>query len=138
MRQTIPDDLRARVIQRDGYQCRYCGNQAGAFHLDHVYPVARGGETSYENLVMACAPCNTAKQARVGIWPKPPEYFKPKPNLAVRHAWIHAITLGIAMTGFILMAATKNPAYIVPVCFGAGGNLMNCLYLQEHLDAPER
>jgi hypothetical protein len=37
--------------------------------MDHVYPYHKGGETTVNNLVTACAHCNTSKQGRVGIWP---------------------------------------------------------------------
>lgn len=42
--------------------CRYCG--APAEHADHFVPLARGGLHCRENLVPACAPCNSSKKAR--------------------------------------------------------------------------
>jgi 5-methylcytosine-specific restriction endonuclease McrA len=35
------------------------------FHVDHVVPLARGGEHSYANTQPACPPCNMSKGARV-------------------------------------------------------------------------
>ena len=32
--------------------------------LDHVKPVAEGGDNSFENLVTACLDCNSTKQKR--------------------------------------------------------------------------
>lgn len=57
--------LRARVWDRDGGRCQYCGRalHPGAWTLDHKQPLARGGETTLENLVAACEPCNMAKGA---------------------------------------------------------------------------
>jgi hypothetical protein len=72
----ISYELRKSVLDRDGHQCRYCGTKEGPFHIDHVYPHIKGGVTSYENLVTACAPCNQSKHAHVGMWPKPLGYFR--------------------------------------------------------------
>lgn len=55
---------RAAVFRRDGYQCVYCGDYTEPLECDHVIPVSRGGETSMENLVTACRPCNREKGAK--------------------------------------------------------------------------
>lgn len=70
-RKSIPDNLRKMVFERDGYICRYCGNETQRPHADHVYPESRGGETTLANLVTACPGCNFKKKATVGIWPMP-------------------------------------------------------------------
>ncbi len=65
----VPDGLRLRVFQRDGFRCVYCRRhrdqlKSGEFlHADHVVPVANGGETTLENLACACSPCNAGKGA---------------------------------------------------------------------------
>jgi 5-methylcytosine-specific restriction endonuclease McrA len=61
----ISDGMRIRIYRRDGGACRYCGNDTGPFHLDHVIPIALGGATMMRNLVLACGPCNTKKGANV-------------------------------------------------------------------------
>lgn len=64
LREPIPAQLRFRVLQRDGFRCQYCGRSAAdgaALHLDHVVPVADGGETSADNLLTACDQCNLGK-----------------------------------------------------------------------------
>lgn len=71
----IPQDIRERVLRRDGYRCRYCGSLDGPFQMDHVYPESKGGETSVNNLVTACRKCNNKKHAQVGMWPKPVGYW---------------------------------------------------------------
>ncbi len=43
--------------------CAYCGNEAT--HRDHVVPLSRGGPDSPYNIVLACAPCNLSKHARL-------------------------------------------------------------------------
>lgn len=60
------DPFRDKILTRDGYTCRYCGNQLDEYniHLDHVYPKSRGGKRTYENMVISCPPCNMKKHAR--------------------------------------------------------------------------
>jgi 5-methylcytosine-specific restriction endonuclease McrA len=48
------------VFKRDGFQCQYCGNQKD-LTLDHLIPKAKGGKTSWNNLVTACKKCNSTK-----------------------------------------------------------------------------
>lgn len=64
----VPRDRRAAlsrrgVFARDGHRCQYCGDHADS--IDHVVPRSRGGEHSWENVVAACSPCNTAKRDRL-------------------------------------------------------------------------
>ncbi len=59
-------DQRLRVLKRDGYICQYCG--ADATQVDHVIPRKRGGTHDLENLVACCAPCNSAKGAKEGLF----------------------------------------------------------------------
>ena len=66
-RDPIPAQLRFRVLQRDGFRCQYCGRSArdgATLHLDHVVPVAAGGETSEDNMISACDTCNLGKSTR--------------------------------------------------------------------------
>lgn len=51
------------VYARDGWRCQYCGKQfpASALTFDHVLPRARGGKTSWGNVVTCCTPCNQKK-----------------------------------------------------------------------------
>jgi hypothetical protein len=63
-RRSIPLSLRFKVLERDGFACRYCGGtpQEGyILHVDHVIPVAQGGLNEEENLVAACWLCNSGK-----------------------------------------------------------------------------
>ncbi len=57
---------RIRIFERDGYKCRYCEKQLTRFTatLDHVKPVAEGGDNSINNLVTACLGCNSRKHHR--------------------------------------------------------------------------
>lgn len=54
---------RFNVFMRDGFACQYCGQRFTPDHLtfDHVRPRAKGGVSSWTNVVTACAPCNHLK-----------------------------------------------------------------------------
>ena len=55
---------RANVWIRDNGKCQYCGCKIGKndFTYDHVLPQSKGGKTCWENIVVACVPCNQRKQ----------------------------------------------------------------------------
>jgi 5-methylcytosine-specific restriction endonuclease McrA len=53
---------RRAVFARDDNRCQYCG--AAAENIDHVVPRSRGGQHVWENVVAACRPCNSRKEAR--------------------------------------------------------------------------
>lgn len=54
---------RVNVYTRDAYRCQYCGNAFKGSQLtyDHVVPRARGGQTTWDNIVTCCKPCNDRK-----------------------------------------------------------------------------
>ncbi len=57
---------RRNVFARDGNTCQYCGRHFGLSELtlDHVVPRARGGQTTWENVVCSCVSCNVRKGGR--------------------------------------------------------------------------
>ena len=52
-------EIRKHILDRDDNRCQYCGQIAN--QVDHVIPVAKGGQDTEDNLVAACARCNYAK-----------------------------------------------------------------------------
>ncbi|MDR5651148.1 HNH endonuclease [Ruixingdingia sedimenti] len=54
---------RFNLFLRDEFRCQYCGSTHD-LTFDHVVPRARGGVTSWENVVAACSPCNLRKGSR--------------------------------------------------------------------------
>ncbi|MFA5538731.1 MAG: HNH endonuclease [Gemmobacter sp.] len=54
---------RFNLFLRDEFRCQYCGSPRD-LTFDHVVPRARGGITSWENVVAACSPCNLHKGSR--------------------------------------------------------------------------
>jgi 5-methylcytosine-specific restriction endonuclease McrA len=57
---------RQNIYARDNSTCQYCGRQLprGELNLDHVIPRARGGRSTWDNVVCCCVNCNVAKGAR--------------------------------------------------------------------------
>ena len=70
---------RRNIFKRDRFTCQYCGTQPGSevLTLDHVVPRAQGGESRWDNCVLACVTCNkrkadrTPKQARMRLNKRP-------------------------------------------------------------------
>jgi len=70
----VSPGLREEVTLRAGNRCEYCGlsqvGQEATFHIDHVVPRTAGGETTSDNLALACVSCSLRKWARqTGIDP---------------------------------------------------------------------
>jgi DNA-directed RNA polymerase subunit RPC12/RpoP len=57
---------RIKIFERDKYICYKCGKQLTRFSttLDHIQPVSKGGDNSYDNLVTACLHCNSRRGAQ--------------------------------------------------------------------------
>jgi len=54
---------RRNLFKRDRFTCQYCGCQPRPDELtiDHVVPRSQGGQTTWENCVLACFRCNHKK-----------------------------------------------------------------------------
>ena len=48
------------IYKRDKNKCQYCGSTK-SLTIDHVIPKSKGGEDTWENLVVACSSCNVKK-----------------------------------------------------------------------------
>lgn len=51
------------LFNRDNWSCQYCGKKLhwNTIEIEHIMPTSRGGETSWQNCVAACKPCNKKK-----------------------------------------------------------------------------
>jgi 5-methylcytosine-specific restriction endonuclease McrA len=49
--------LRLRVLQRDGWRCQTCGAMAN-LEVHHLQFRSRQGENCEENLITLCSPCH--------------------------------------------------------------------------------
>lgn len=63
------DQATYEVMNRDGATCFYCGTDMinwsrDKVHIDHFYPVAKGGTDDPFNLVVSCEHCNLTKSAK--------------------------------------------------------------------------
>jgi 5-methylcytosine-specific restriction endonuclease McrA len=57
---------RRNLLIRDNCTCQYCSKHLTREDatIDHVQPRSRGGDTSWENVVLACRKCNIRKASR--------------------------------------------------------------------------
>ncbi len=105
---TIPASLRRLVIQRANDRCEYCGisqiGQVATFHIDHIVPIVVSGETSSENLALACVSCSLRKGARQNL--EDPEtgevvfIFNPRQQVWKEHFdWKGVQVVGLTVTG---------------------------------------
>lgn len=51
------------ILEAADHACIYCGSQEQPT-MDHLTPLARGGNHTAENVAPACRPCNSSKGAR--------------------------------------------------------------------------
>jgi len=65
IRKPIKPSIRFKILQRDGFSCRYCGRNGERdsviLHIDHLFPVSQGGSNDINNLVTSCRDCNLGK-----------------------------------------------------------------------------
>jgi len=62
-RRAISEELRNKVLKRDGGKCVYCGATQN-LQMDHKIPFSKGGTTKFDNLQTVCKKCNLAKRNR--------------------------------------------------------------------------
>ncbi|MBW4488816.1 MAG: HNH endonuclease [Trichocoleus desertorum ATA4-8-CV12] len=105
---TIPASLRRLVIQRANHRCEYCGisqlGQVATFHIDHIIPEVAGGETTSENLALACVSCSLRKGARQALKDvetgKIVSVFNPRQQVWEDHfAWSGVQVVGLTAIG---------------------------------------
>lgn len=62
-RKPLSKKLRYDIFKRDSFTCQYCGRSAPdvILEVDHIHPVAEGGDNDPLNLVTACRDCNRGK-----------------------------------------------------------------------------
>ena len=96
---------RSRIIQRDGFRCRYCNRVGGVeigpgdvpWHIDHKVPVANDGGNEPGNLALSCKRCNVTKHtrdyddfiafARVAYWVDDSEGLPPAVLVRLAELW---------------------------------------------------
>lgn len=86
---------RHNIWLRDKGQCQYCSVKlrTDEFTYDHVFPQSRGGQTAWENIVVACIPCNhkkgskTTQEARMSPLREPKRPVQLPGQLSPALAW---------------------------------------------------
>lgn len=59
------EDVAAQMKRQKG-RCYWCGEKAGKdYHVDHVFPIGKGGTDSPDNIVIACRACNLKKHVKL-------------------------------------------------------------------------
>ena len=62
-RSEITKKVRFEVFKRDKFTCQYCGRMAPdvVLEVDHIKPIAEGGNNGMLNLITSCRDCNRGK-----------------------------------------------------------------------------
>ena len=59
----ISKKKRFGIFKRDEFQCQYCGRTPPqvVLEVDHIHPIAEGGDDNEINLITSCFDCNRGK-----------------------------------------------------------------------------
>ena len=62
-RKALSKKTRFEVFKRDRFTCQYCGRMSPdvILEVDHIKPVAKGGDNNFLNLITSCRDCNRGK-----------------------------------------------------------------------------
>lgn len=93
MRHKLSATVQEKVRQRANFLCEYCHTseiwQYIPFTIDHIVPIAEGGEEDIENLALACFHCNRHKSNKQAIWDETTNetvlLFNPRKHLWADH-----------------------------------------------------
>lgn len=83
---------RPNIYLRDDHTCQYCAKKfpTKELTLDHVMPVSRGGQHTWDNVVAACGKCNNKKGNRT-----PSEARMPLLRTPAKPKWLPYNELGL-------------------------------------------
>ncbi len=70
-RARVSNKMRFAVYQRDNNRCRKCGSRYN-LEVDHIYPIAKGGKSIFDNMQTLCHNCNVEKGSKVEEGAIPP------------------------------------------------------------------
>jgi hypothetical protein len=102
----VSAEWRARIVARARRCCEYCRAPLSlvaavtTFHVEHIMPRSRGGQTVDSNLALSCPNCNLHKSARIAAID--PETGVEAPLFNPRtHAWQEHFALSADRTHII-------------------------------------
>ncbi len=79
----IAQDVSWQVFRRDGYACRYCGNDKTPLTVDHLVLWENGGPSIVANLLSSCKKCNkTRGNLEYADWLQHPYYKQASKRLS--------------------------------------------------------
>ena len=61
----VTNDVRFKVMERDGHRCCKCGRKTSKLEIDHIIPISKGGKSTMDNLQTLCHSCNAAKGNKI-------------------------------------------------------------------------
>ena len=72
---SVRKGVRFDTFRRDGFTCQYCGRRPPdvTLQIDHIQPIAEGGDNEPMNLITACAACNAGKGKKLLEQPQRPD-----------------------------------------------------------------
>ncbi|MUG91631.1 HNH endonuclease [Scytonema sp. UIC 10036] len=114
----IPVELQKRIRNHFVNCCAYCRSAEALtvtiFEFEHIIPRSAGGETTFENLCLACPSCNRYKASRQTatdpITQQEVSLFHPQKQLWIDHfAWNEDGTeiIGLTSVGRATISALK-------------------------------
>lgn len=98
MSRYISENLRAQVEQRADAICEYCRiaieDTYFGGEIDHIISRKHRGQTEFENLALACQPCNRAKGSDLGSISETSKtlirFFNPRTDVWKEHFRVNA------------------------------------------------
>jgi HNH endonuclease len=135
-RKPLSKRVRFEVFKRDSFTCQYCGLHPPTvvLHVDHVHPVAEGGNNEIDNLITACEGCNQGKGARL-LSQTPPSLTDKSEELREREAQIKGYTTILRERAERLEDETWQVAEVLsPGCGESGFNRRNLLSIKQFLE----
>ncbi|MFZ0546500.1 MAG: HNH endonuclease signature motif containing protein [Candidatus Promineifilaceae bacterium] len=110
MSDRVSESQRQAIITRAGGCCEYCQSQLkyspDSFATEHIVPRSLGGQTSLDNLALACLGCNGYEYNKVEAVDPATEQFVPlyhprKERWSDHFSWNEACThiIGLSPTG---------------------------------------
>ena len=82
----VTEDQSIDIERRQGARCKWCGALLSAQtkpHLDHVFPLAFGGDDTLENLQLLCSTCNQGKGDLIH-WVMGAPWFRRRSSISAR------------------------------------------------------
>jgi 5-methylcytosine-specific restriction endonuclease McrA len=61
--------IRPKVLERDNYTCKMCGNKE-ELHVHHIIPIKEGGSDDLTNLITLCVNCHSKQHPTVSFFKK--------------------------------------------------------------------